>query len=432
MALPTIGAYYLQAAYNFIDRYWVGHLPDGPAAFAGVSAGMFIIWGTFALTNLATIGTSTMVSRALGAEDQGRARHAAGQGLVLALLLSVISAGVLLPQVEGLFHLMGTTAAVTADGASYVRVLLWGQPLLFLSFVLNSVYQASGDTVTPIKFVAFSLVVNSVLDPLLIYGYWGFPAMGVAGAAWATLCSRGIWVAGGLYLLLRGHKNLHLRLSDLTPIAPRIWFQALRIGLPQCLSNLLFAAVYIALTTLTSRVGTAAVAGLGIGHTVEQLTFFGAMGFSIAASTMVGQNLGAGQPQRAARAVWSAAGIAAGYNTLFGLAFLLIPGLIVRIFVNDPEVVRISSSYLVILAISQPFMALELVLAGGFNGAGNTLPPTAVQIPLTLARFPIALALMHIGLGADGIWWAISLTTIVKALCIAFLFSLGRWKHKQV
>ena len=227
-------------------------------------------------------------------------------------------------------------------------------------------------------------------------------------------------------------KNILVKVSDFSPLEPRIWARVTLIGLPQCLSGLLFAGVYMALTNLTSAVGTAAVAGLGIGHTAEQITFFAGLGFNVAAATLVGQNLGAGRPGRAARAAWTASGIATVYNTLIGLLFFAAPAFIVRIFVDDPDVVAMGGSYLMILALSQPFMALELVLSGAFSGAGNTVPPMVVQAPLTLARVPLALLFIHWGMGAEGIWWAISLSTVARAILMAAWFSLGRWKRKKV
>jgi Na+-driven multidrug efflux pump len=195
----------------------------------------------------------------------------------------------------------------------------------------------------------------------------------------------------------------------------------------------LFAFVYMALTRIAAGFGTPQIAALRIGHIYEGISFMSALGFSIAAGAMVGQNLGARQPQRAARAAWLAAGIVGGFAAAVGALFRLLPAPLASVFTTDASVLDAAAGYLLILAWSQPFMAIELVLEGAFSGAGDTVPPMTIQSPLTVLRWPAAYVMVATtGLGVTGVWWAISGSSILKSLLLAWWFAKGRWANVKV
>jgi putative MATE family efflux protein len=303
----------------------------------------------------------------------------------------------------------------------------------------------------------FTLITNTVLDPVLMLGLFGFPRLGVAGAAMATIISRLLLVILGIWLLVGrrriGTKRMHHPFLRYFPrfvpvitdgylkIRPRRTFgwdwrlfaSTLRIGLPNAVTHTLFPLVYIIITRLPAAYGPEYIAALRIGHTVEGISFFLAMGFSIAVATCIGQNLGAHKPERAARSGWIAVGVVVSILFVFSGLFFFFSRYIGAVFSRDPGAIEASATYLEILAISQVFMGVEIVLSGAFSGAGDTVPPMAIFVPLNLARIPLAYWLAGFaGLGINGVWWSISLTSIIKGLVIAFWFARGRWKRKRV
>jgi putative MATE family efflux protein len=431
LAGPAVLMMMLQGMYNFMDTFFVGAL--GANALAGISTGGFILWMTFALSNLIGVGLGAKVSRRIGEGDQEEAECTALRGLVYCTALSVLVAVPLYFLQGPLFTFMQTTPTVTRIGIDYMTPLLFGLPTIFLSFAMTAVFNAAGDTATPFILMLLSLAFNAVLAPILIFGMAGAPMMGVAGAAWATVIARAFWIVLALRHLLSKRSVISLRAHGRLGATWADMIELFRIGAPKASTGVLFAAVYMALTRVTSHYGTPNVAALRLGHIYEGLSFFTAIGFSIAASTMVGQNLGAGKPERAARAAWVASGIVFAFTTLVALLFRFGAAALTGVFSTDRAVIEAGASYLIILAWSQPFMGIELTLEGAFNGAGDTVRPMAIQLPLTVLRYPFALLLCFtLGFGVNGVWWAITGSSIIKGALMALWFWRGRWARTKV
>jgi putative MATE family efflux protein len=242
-------------------------------------------------------------------------------------------------------------------------------------------------------------------------------------------------VASALFILLIIRGKLAFKFSLLPKLDldfSMVW-RILRVGIPASSAWILFSVVYLFINKIVALFGTEAIAALGIGNRMESVSFLTAFGLSIAASTLVGQNLGAGKPERSAKAAWQTAGIGVLVTGFVAAMFFAFPRQIASVFISDPEVVEIGIGYLRILAISQMFMALEIVLEGAFGGAGNTIPPMIVSIFGSLARIPIAYLLaVHWGIGITGVWWAIASTSIVKGVVLTYWFSKGRWKSQKI
>ncbi len=456
LAWPVVIMMYLQGAYNIIDSIWVGQLL-GKLALAGIAAGGFVLWSIFGLTNLVTVGIMAIVARRIGENDLRDAESIATKGIWYSLVLSVVIGISLWFLAPSLFNLMGTGPEVTRQGSLYLRVLLIGSPLILLSFMIQRIFQAAGDMVTPMWLMFITLIVNTVLDPVLMLGLLGMPRLGVAGAALATVISRFFMVFFGIWFLMKKRRissrpwpfTLMSRIPRaipritggylrLRPAETRHWDWALfgsvlRVGIPSAISQTLFPFVYMVITRLPASYGPKYIAALRVGHTVEGISFFLALGFSIAAATCIGQNLGAQRPERAARSGWIASGIVFSILFLFSLCFYIFSQQISAVFTSDPGTIGASAVYLKILAWSQVFMGLEIVLGGAFSGAGDTVPPMAVSVPFNLARIPLAYLLAGpAGLGINGVWWAISGTSIIKGLLMAFGFYRGGWKQKKI
>jgi putative MATE family efflux protein len=328
---------------------------------------------------------------------------------------------------------MGTEPEVTRLGVDFVRIVFAGTTFLFLIETFGACFRGSGDTKTPMKVLLISLGLHIVLDPLLIFGIGPFPRLETNGAALATIVSEGVAVSIYVFLIIRGKLRFRLSLLPRFNLDLSVVKKILRIGLPLSASGIIFILVYILLNKVTATFGTEAIAALGIGNRMESLSFLTCFGFSQAAAALVGQNLGAEKPERAERCAWKTVQIVVLITGFISVMFFLFPRRISSFFISDPKVVTIAIDYLRILALSQVFMALEIVLEGSFSGAGNTVPPMTVSIPGSVLRVPLAyLIAIFWGVGVNGIWWAITLTSIAKGTTLAFWFKQGNWKTKKV
>jgi putative MATE family efflux protein len=424
IALPAVAAMLLMTLFGSVDAFWVGK-KLGPEALAAVSTSIFYVWMAVALAEMVGVGLTAVAARRHGEQRHEEARKVAGDAVVFALALGIVVAAGGLAVLPRLFEMLGTGPEVSALGQRYLGTYLVGLPLIYGFFAVDATFRASGDTRTPLALLAASVAVTLVLDPVLILGLGGLPRLGIAGAAIATVSTRGIVFAIGCIIAIR---------RDLLRIG-RIGADSIvavcRIGLPTAATGIVFSIIYVGIARIATPFGTPALAALGIGHRVESWLFMIGVGFGAATAAMVGQNLGAGKPDRAARAGW----LAAGYCSVLGLASfgaqLAAPDWLAGIFSTDPAVIREAASYLRIAAISQLAVSLEMVLEGALGGAGDTVPPMLASTTLSFLRIPLA-AFAATRWGSAGIWWVISLTACGRAVALVLLWRSGRWRRKSV
>ena len=377
------------------------------------------------MAELASVGLTAVASRRHGERRPDRAAVAVYRAFWLGLSLSVVIGVAGLLMLWPLFQLMATPSEVTVQGSSYLAVYLAGAPVVFTYFVMEAAFRSAGDTRTPLVLLAVSLGLNTVLDPLLILGIGPFPRLGIQGAALATLVTRAAGcLVGYRWLVERG--LVKRAVPSLRPILQMAW-----IGFPVAAGGALFSFVYIILTRFTSQFGTPALAALGVGHKVESLSYMACIGFGLAAATAVGQNLGAGSKERAVASGRTATMYAAALTGLAGLAFLLVPEHLMRVFSSDPAVIEAGTSYLRIVAVAQVFMALEIVLQMSMEGAGYSLVPWIPSSILTLLRLPLA-ALLSRSMGLVGIWWTISGTGVARGIAALWIWRQGRWVDRTI
>lgn len=431
LATPVVLAMFMEFALASTDYFWVGKL--GPHAQDAITTSMVTIWTMFSAIVMISVGITALVSRNVGAENPERAAFYAKQGLALGAGFSVlvtIAAMVLTPSV---LRFMDTGELTMRSAVPYMRTIYSFALFFFLMEISYAIFRAVGDTKTPTVIGIATVLLNMGLDPLFIFGWGPVPAMGVAGAGLATGLSVTFATAIVLTLLWRGRAGLEMgsvgrfrpALSEMVKIA--------RIGLPIATHSFTFVGVYWFLIKIVHDFGPTAAAAMGIGNRMESFSYLICSGFATAAATMVGQNLGAGKPERAAHCAWGATGIAVAVTLVVSVLFVAVPRQIASIFTGDPEVLEIAIGYLVVLGLSQATMAIEIVLEGSFGGAGDTLPPMLVMIPGALARIPLAYFLAFtLDWGISGVWWTLTITTTVKAAVLAYWFSLGRWKLKEV
>jgi putative MATE family efflux protein len=310
-------------------------------------------------------------------------------------------------------------------GSSYLRTYLIGAPFIYAFFAIDATFRASGDTRTPFVLLLVSVALTLVLDPLLILGLGPFPRLGIAGAAIATISTRGAAAIMGTVIAARR------RLIALGRVRMESLALVCRVGLPTAATGTTFSIIYIILTRTTTRFGTPALAALGIGHRVESWLFMIGVGFGAATAAIVGQNLGASRPDRAERAGW----MATYYCTALGvIAFaleLVVPRQFAGLFTTDVAVIDEAARYLRIVAVSQLAVCSEVVLEGALGGAGETVPPMLASTVLTASRIPLA-AWAATRWGSAGIWWVISLTAMGRGIAMAGLWRLGRWKRRSM
>ena len=364
---------------------------------------------------------------------KAQAGHFASQAFHLAIISSSVLtvAGIILtPQV---FNLMGTDKEVTLIGTQYLRIIFLGAPFFFLCDTLSGVFRASGDTRTPMKVLLFATGLNIVLDPFLIFGIGPFPKMGTIGASTATVICQFLGVILFILNINKGKLPFRLDMGLKLKIDLKTIYRIVKIGIPTSVSGIVFSVVYLFLNKITALFGTEAIAALGIGNRSESLSYLTCFGFSMAAAALVGQNLGAGKPERAERLAWRTILIVVSITAFISIMFLSFPRYISTFFISDQKVINVAINYLRILGLSQIFMGMEIVFEGTFSGAGNTFPPMVVSVPGSILRIPLAYFLaIKFNLGITGVWWAITITSVVKGIVLAFWFKLGRWKRKEV
>jgi putative MATE family efflux protein len=424
VALPAVASMLLMTIFSTADAYWVGrHI--GPDGLAAVSTSLFWIWLLISCAELVSVGLTSVASRRHGERRHAAAAEAVGNGVVLALALGTAAALLGHLALDRLFAVMETPSHVTELGRVYLGTYLLGAPPYFGFFAVDAAFRAAGNTRTPFIILLASVIGALILDPVLILGLAHAPKLGIAGAAVATVLTRSGAFLFGMALLVRR------RMIRFAPISARTMRAIIRVGLPTAATGIFFSLTYVFLTRTTALFGTPALAALGVGHRVESWTFTVGVGFGAATAAIVGQSLGAGETDRAARAGWIATALATVIGVIGARLELTNAPDFAALFTSDPAVIAESVRYLRIAAFSTMFIGSELVLEGALGGAGNTLPPMLSSTTFTALRIPLA-AWAAARWGTDGIWWTISLTAICRGLAMMVLWRNGGWRSKKV
>ncbi len=431
LAWPTAASLFLEFALGITDFYWIGWL--GSEQQDAMTSSMIVVWTMFSLVSMITIGVNAIVSRNVGAKDPARAGYVGAQGLKMSLIGGFVVATIGYFFAENIMRFMGAETAVASYGTAYLRIFFLTVPSLFFVDTLGAIFRASGDTKRPMFVSLTGVGLNIILDPILIFGWLGAPEMGIAGAAWGTFISYFIDLLLYAYFLRRGALPFSLGGLKRDSLDKSACASISRVGMPIAIQHLVFVSVYSVLIQIVHRFGFVAGAAMGVGNRLESINYLGVTAISIAASALVGQNLGAGKPERAARVGWISTALGAGFALFLSLFFIFIPDQLSSIFTSDREVIEIARGYLVIVGISQLFMGIEIVIDGAFSGAGDTVPPMLISIPGSLARIPLAYWFaISLDMGVNGVWLAVTVTTVLKAGLLSYWFRRGRWMEKVV
>jgi len=431
LAVPMVLEMVLESLFGVVDVFWVGRLGANAVATVGLTESMLSL--VFSVGMGLSLSTTAMVARRIGEKDPEGAAVAGVQAIALGLFVSLVIGVPCFFFAPNLLRLMGASPEIVATGSGYTRICLGGSFAVLLLFLNNAIFRGAGDAAIAMRLLWVSNIINLILDPCLIFGWGPFPRLGVTGAALATLTGRSIGVLYQCYRLMRGTERIHI-LKRQVRLRLDVLLRLIRVSLTGILQFAIAHTSWIGLVRIVSIFGAAALAGYTIAIRIVIFVILPSWGLSNAAATLVGQNLGAGHPERAEKAVWRTG----FYNVIFlgavGLVFIFFPEPIVRLFTHDPAVVPLGAACLRIVSYGNLGYAYFMVMMQAFNGAGDTITPTIVNFfGFWLFEIPLAYWLaIPLHMHSNGAFAAIAIAESSMAAASAVLFKQGRWKKKRI
>ena len=428
LAIPMMLEMAMESIFAVVDIAFVSRLGTDAVAAVGITEAMVTILYAIALG--LGLGVTAMVSRRIGAKDREGAASVTGQAIWVGALVSVVIGVFGFVFARDLLLLMGASDNVVDVGSGYTAILLGGSGSIMYLFLLNAAFRGAGDAAVALRSLALANGINIVLDPCLIFGLGPFPEMGVPGAAVATTIGRSIGVVYQLNYLFRGRGRLQFKFRHLA-LVRKLIARVLIISAGGIGQFLITTASWVALMRIVAYYGSAPIAAYTIALRMIEFAILPAWGLGNAAATLVGQNLGAGLPERAERSAW----LAAKYNAVFmavvgGLMLLMAPQ-ITALFSGDPEVLRYGTSCLRILGIGFPMYAVGMIMTQALNGASDTASPSALNfVSFWIVQIPLALWLARgFEFGPNGVFIAEVIAESLLTLLSIFVFRRGRWKQ---
>lgn len=431
LSVPMMLEMVMESAFAVVDVYFVSSL--GASAIATVGLTESILTLVYAVAIGLSMGTTALVARRIGEKNPREAADAAVQAIIvsLAACLPFAVAGVFFA--KDILVLMGADAWAIEHGYRYTAWMLGGNAVIMLIFVINAVFRGAGDAAIAMRVLWLSNAINIVLDPILIFGWGPFPKLGIEGAAIATNIGRGIGVLVQLWVLFRGAKHIRV-LGAQVRFHAAVMGRLVRTSLGGIGQFIIATSSWIGLVRIASEFGSEVVAGYTIAVRIFVFTLMPAWGLSNAAATLVGQNLGAKQPERAERSVWITGFATMAFLAGVSVVYIVFSESLVRIFTSEPGVVVVGAECLRVVSYGYIFFAWGMVMPQAFNGAGDTMTPTKINFFLFwLFEIPAAYFLaFHLGWEQSGVFWSIVFAESLAGLVGIWLFRRGRWKQVQV
>ncbi len=431
LAVPMILEMSMESLFAVVDIFFVAKLGADAVAIVGLTESvMALIYAVafgFAISATATVARRTGEKDAAGAAKS--AAHVIYCGVIVSLVISAIGI-IFAPQI---LTLLGAKPHILAEGSQFMRIMVGGNAAVLFIFLLNAIFRGAGDAAIAMRVLILANGLNMILSPCFIFGVAFFPELGVVGAAVGTTIGRSVGVLYAAWCLLRFGGRIHVD-RESWRFDPTLLWKLIKLSSTGVFQLLVATASWTALMPIMAGFGEVAIAGYVIALRVVMFALLPALGLSNAAATLVGQNLGAGKPERAEAAVWKAAWFNAAFYFAIGLIFLIFSHPIIGIFTQEPEVLRYGTSALHIIAYGFAFYGLGMVLETAFNGAGDTWTPTYLNLLVFwIFEIPLAYALAYrFNLGPDGVFWAITLAFSLLAIASGLLFRRGKWKLKTV
>ena len=431
LAVPMVLELVLESTFAVVDIFFVSKL--GPSAVATVGLTEAYLFLLYSLAMGLAMAVTAVIARRIGEGKKEEAAVTAVQAIIVALLASLLPAIIGIVYAQDLLRLMGADAWAIEHGYKYTQWMLGGNAVIMLLFVINALFRGAGDAAIAMRVLWLSNGLNIVLCPLLIFGIGPFPQLGIEGAAIATCIGRGTGVLYQLWILFRGGQHIRVLAAQIAWQGAILW-NIVRTSLGGVGQMLVAMTSWIFLMRILASIGSEAVAGATIAIRVMMFTMMPAWGMSNAAATLVGQNLGAQQPERAEASVWQIGWYNMGYLLAISVLFFLFPQAIVGFFSEDAKVVAVGAEWLRILSYALFVYGWWMVSVQAFNGAGDTATPTWINVVFFwLIQIPLAwLLALHLQHGATGVFWAVFVSETSVGLFTLWLFSRGGWKSKQV
>lgn len=421
LAIPIMASSFLGTLYNITDMAWIGLL--GSKAVAGVGVGGMFTWLSQGLAAMARMGGQVQVAQCIGRGERDRAHGFAQAAVQLATLMGMAYAVISLlftRQMVAFFQLTDPEAQTAA--LSYTKIACGLIVFSFLTLTMTGLYTAQGDSKTPFLANLIGLVTNMILDPVLILGPGPFPKLGVVGAAIATVTAQAIVMMMMILGVIIQKKENVLKGIRLTAKIPKEYLGGLcRIGIPTAIQGMAYCAISMVLTRMVSAYGAEAVATQRVGGQIESISWNTADGFAAALNAFIAQNYGAGKMDRVRKGYRASLWTVGIWGLLISFVFICFPQAIADIFFHEPKAVATAVGYLVIIGFSEAFMCVELTTVGALSGLGRTRLCSIISITFTSARIPLAIILGGL-IGLSGIWWALSVTSIVKGIIFTCTF----------
>ncbi len=431
LAIPMILEMVMESLFAVVDIYFVGKISEEAIGVVGLTESVLMIVYSLAI-GLMT-GAMAMVARRIGEKNPEGASVVAVQAIILAIIIAVILGAVGVYYARDILQLMGGSEQLINEGIGYTQIIFATNIVIILIFLLNGIFRGAGNAAIAMWVLWISNGLNILLDPLFIFGFGPIPAMGVQGAAIATSIGRGTGVLIQLYILFNGKSIVKVAARHLK-IAWDIIVNIVRVASGSTIQFLIASASWLFIMRIIStNFSENVLAGYVISIRVIIFTILPSWGLANAAATLVGQNLGAKQPERAEQSVWTSA----FYNMIFllfiSIVFFILARPIISIFSQNPEVIEAGITSLRIICAGYVFFAYGMVISQAFNGAGDTYTPTLINIvAFWIVQLPLAYYMVQWGYGTEGVYWSIAIGESVLALICIFVFRMGRWKKVKV
>ncbi|NPC73242.1 MATE family efflux transporter [Corallococcus exiguus] len=431
LAVPMVLEMCMESVFAVVDVAFVGRLGAEAVATVGLTEGILTI--IYAAGMGLSIGATAMVARRIGEKDAERAGRTAVQAIGLGVIISTVLAVAGIVFARPMMAALGGSPWVLEHGVAYTRVMMGGVVSILLLFLINAIFRGAGDAAIAMRVLMLANGLNIVLAPCLIFGWGPFPEMGVVGAAWATTLGRSAGVVYQLFRLVRSNGRLQIRREHVS-LEPATMLAMVRLSGAGMVQALVTTSSWVVLVRIVSSFGSTALAGYTIAIRIVMFALMPAWGLGNAAATLLGQSMGAGDPDRGAKAVW----LAGRYNLMvlgtIGVAFFIFAHPLLGAFTTDAAVVDEGAKALRIFSLSFLSCAYGMVITSAFNGAGDTRTPTLIDLGcLWVLELPLAWVLSHpMGLGSAGAYWAVPAAFALMSVLGIVLFRRGRWKTRVV
>ena len=431
LSVPMVLEMMMESVFAIADIFFVSKLGADAVATVGLTESLMTL--VYAVGMGFSMATTAIVARRIGEHNKKGASNAASQSIIIGVVISLILAIPGFFMAKNLLALMGASDSIVQSGFSYTAIMISGNIVIMLLFIINAIFRSAGDAAISMRVLWFANICNIILDPCLIFGLGPFPELGIKGAAIATVTGRGLAVVYQFYILFSRKGRISLNLKSFQ-IQPEIIRKLIKLSYGGIGQYIIAMSSWIGLMRILAVFGSEVLAGYTIAIRVVIFSLLPSWGLSNAAATLVGQNLGANQPDRAEKSVWATSFINMGFLAVFAIIFIAEPWFFIRLFIDNPVVIKHGAQALQIISFGYLFYAFGMVMPQAFNGAGDTKTPTLINlVSFWMIELPVAYMLANVmGYEEKGVFYSIVIAESVMASLGVWLFKRGKWKLKKV